>query len=150
MKFAVIFPLVLFLFFATSHSTAAQEPTPTPNFDMPYNFQPVDFESGEENPVFTGLGDIIADVSFMNRFGSMAVTVWAILDNFAGGGVLGYLVIFLMGLVIIKWAAGFVYNKPISEKLDASAAADVVGDLDPETGRQARRVINIIKNRPRF
>ncbi len=131
-------------------SALAQEPTPTPNFEMPYDFQPVDFEAGEENPALTGLGDMIADVSFMNRFGSMAVTVWAILDNFAGGGVLGYLVVFLMGLVVIKWAASFVYNKPVSEKLDASAAADVAGDLDPELGRQARRFISAIKNRPRF
>jgi len=150
MKIVFVLPLVLFLFLATSFTAAAQSPTPTPNFEMPYDFQPVDFESGEENPVFTGLGDMIADVSFMNRFGSMAVTVWAILDNFAGGGVLGYLVVFLMGLVVIKWAAGFVYNKPISEKLDASAAADVAGDLDPELGRQARRLVRFVKNRPRF
>lgn len=131
-------------------SALAQEPTPTPNFDMPYDFQPVDFESGDPNPALTGLGDMIADVSFINRFGSMAVTVWAILDNFAGGGVLGYLVVFLMGLAVIKWVAGFVYNKPISEKLNVSAAADVAGDIDPELGRKAKKFVTFMKNRPRF
>lgn len=128
----------------------AQEPTPTPNFDNPYDFQPVDYESGEENPALTGLGQMIADVSFINRFGSIAVTVWSILDGFAGGGVLGYLVIFLIGLGIIRWIAGFVYSKPVTEKLDASAAADVAWDIDPELGRKAKKFVTFMKKRPRF
>ncbi len=128
----------------------AQEPTPTPNFDNPYDFQPVDYESGEENPALTGLGEMIASVSFINQFGSVAVTVWSILDGFAGGGVLGYLVIFLIGLGIIRWIAGFVYSKPVTEKLDASAAADVAWDIDPELGRKAKKFVTFMKKRPRF
>lgn len=145
-QIAVICALLL----ARAGPAYAQEPTPTPNFDNPYNFQPVDYESGEDNPALTGLGEMIASVSFINQFGSVAVTVWSILDGFAGGGVLGYLVIILLGVVIIKWIAGFVYSKPITEKFDASAAADVAGDIDPELGRKAKKFVTFMKKRPRF
>lgn len=146
-QIVVICALALLVF---AGQAQAQEPTPTPNFDNPYDFQPVDYESGEDNPALTGLGEMIASVSFINQFGSVAVTVWSILDGFAGGGVLGYLVIILLGVVIIKWIAGFVYSKPITEKLDASAAADVAGDIDPELGRKAKKFVTFMKKRPRF
>lgn len=116
----------------------AQEPTPDPGFEMPYDFQPVDYESGEENPALAGLGDMIVSVPFLNRFGSIAVTVWDMLDNFAGGGVLGYFVIILLGIVVIKWIAGYVYNKPIrGDVLDLSEgfqmSANVIEQYDKMT-----------------
>lgn len=127
----------------------AQEPTPAPP-DTPYDFQPIDYQSGEENPAISGLGDIVVSVPFINRFGSIAVTVWTMLDDFAGGGVLGYFVIILLGIVVIKWVATFVYNKPIKEQLDVSKGADVVGEFNPDLGLKTRSFARFIKNRPRF
>lgn len=128
----------------------AQEPTPAPGFDMPYDFEPVDYASGEENPALAGLGDMIVSVPFLNRFGSIAVTVWDMLDNFAGGGVLGYFVIIVLGIVVIKWIAGYVYSKPMTEKLDVSTGADIVGKYDIKLGGKVKSVANLLKNKPRF
>lgn len=146
MKAVVLCLLLLLLFPAVA---LAQEPTPAPP-DTPYDFQPIDYQSGEENPAIAGLGDIVVSVPFINRFGSIAVTVWDMLDKFAGGGVLGYLVIILLGLVVIRWVASFVYNKPIKEQLDVSKGADIVGEFNPDLGLKTRSFVRLIKNRPRF
>lgn len=130
---------------------AAQEPTPDPGFEMPYNFDPVDYESGDQNPVATTITDMVADVSFINRIGSLAATLWSMLDNFAGGGVLGYFLVIVMALWVIRWLAGFVFNKPVmNDKIDLSTGAEIVGDVDPTRGTQARRAVRLLKNRPRF
>lgn len=153
-------------------------PTPTPTFvpapggtpspseigamtlatlEMPYNFTPVDIStppSGGGMPsdpaASIGLGDLITDVSFLNRIGSIVATIWTILDGFAGGGVLAIFVIILLAVVIIRWIASFVYNKPISEPLNVSAAGDVVGDVSPSAGRRIKSLTRQFKNRPRF
>lgn len=148
MKTAFFTLLVLLLLFPAV--ATAQEPTPAPGFDMPYDFEPVDYASGEENPALAGLGDMIVSVPFLNRFGSIAVTVWSMLDGFAGGGVLGYFVIILLGVVVIKWIAGYVYNKPMTEKLDVSTGADIAGKYDIKLGGKVRSVANLLKNKPRF
>jgi hypothetical protein len=146
MKHLLLSLCLLLLFPAVA---LAQSPTPTP-FPNPYNFQPVDFESGEQNPALAGLADMLADVSFINRFGSIAVTVWAILDNFAGGGVLAYAVIIILGLVVIRFVARFVYNKPVNEPLNLTGAADTVGQFDAEAGRRSKTIVRLLKNKPRF
>lgn len=144
----IICALVLLALFGAGPAHA-QEPTPTPNFDNPYDFQPLDYES-DGNPVLTGIGERMGDVSFINLIGSVAVTLWAILDDFAGGGVLGYFVIILLGLVVIRWIASVVYSKPIREDLNVSGAANVAGDIDPELGRKAKKFVTFMKKRPRF
>lgn len=105
----------------------AQGPTP----EIPYDFEPVDYESAP--PTGMNLFDIISSVGFINAMGSYVVTVWAMLDDYAGGGVLGYFVIFLLGLVMIRFVARYVYRKPISgPEANFSQAIDTVEKLDPD------------------
>jgi hypothetical protein len=162
----------------TPTNTSTPGPTPTPTWvpapvgtpsddqlsamtlstlEMPYTFTPVDVSaapSGEgmaADPVSSiGLGNLITDVSFLNRIGSIAATIWTILDNFAGGGVLGYFVIILLAVAVIRWIASFVYNKPINEPLNVSASGDVIGERDQETGQKIKSAVQLAKNRPRF
>lgn len=146
MKLAFIFSLVLLLFSAVP--AMAQEPTP--EFEMPYNFDPIDYESGETNPVAVNVGDQIVSVGFINRIGSLAATVWSMLDNFAGGGVLGYFLIVVFGVLVIRWLASFVFSKPMQQSLDLTGTADVVGEYDPNLGKRSRSFVRLIKNKPRF
>jgi hypothetical protein len=151
-----------------SAPTPSPTPTPTPTFvpppigtpsqselsgqivatmQIPYDFEPLDYQGGTD-PV--DLAGLIGDVSFINLVGSVAVTMWSILDGFAGGGVLGYFVVILLAVVVIRWLASFVYGKPIHEEINLSGAADVVGDVDPDLGKRSRKIVSAIKNRPRF
>jgi len=139
---------VLLAFLLFPGLAAAQGPAPTP--DIPYNFEPVDYES--TSPTGLNIGDLIADVSFINALGSYAVTVWAMLDDWAGGGVLGYFVVFLLGLSVIVFIARFVYGKPIrTPAANVSQAAEVAGELDTGSygdewaafGRELNRKKNI-------
>lgn len=153
-------------------------PTPTPTFvpapigtptegeigamtlatlEMPYVFTPADVLATPSAPgmpgdpaASIGIGDLITDVSFLNRIGSIAATIWIILDNFAGGGVLAIFVIILLAVVVIRWIASFVYNKPINEPLHVSASGDVIGEKDPDTGQKVKSFVRQVKNRPRF
>lgn len=124
----------------------AQEPTPEPEitgFSMPYTFEPVDIE-GE--PTGINLGSIIGSVPFINKLGSYVVTLWVMLDEFAGGGVLAYFVIILLGIGFIRWVASFVYGQPIHEAIDIPGFEGVA---EPQANRWLKAV-NILKRRPRF
>lgn len=118
MKLTLVLSILVLLFGATP--ALAQEPTPEPGFDMPYNFDPIDYESGETNPVAANIADQLSSVGLINRIGSLAATVWDMLDKFAGGGVLGYFLIIVFGVLVIRWLAAFVFGKPIGRVFDAS------------------------------
>ena len=110
----------------------AQEPTPTPP-PLPYEFEAVDFESG--TPTGIGLGDLVGDVGTVNTMGDVVATVWAMLDAYAGGGVLGIFVIILMGVGVIRWVAKFVFNKRFQNS-EASIRKAENGEPDTDLGRQ--------------
>lgn len=148
MKLTLVLSILVLLFGATP--ALAQEPTPEPGFDMPYNFDPIDYESGETNPVAANIADQLSSVGLINRIGSLAATVWSMLDNFAGGGVLGYFLVVVFGVLVIRWLASFVFNKPMQQSLDLTGTADVVSEYDPNLGRRSRSIVRLLKNRPRF
>lgn len=99
--------LILILFCLLWPAPALAQP-PTP--DIPYEFEPVEIDEGE-NPTAGYVAETISEVGFINMFGSYIVTTWSILDNFAGGGVLAYFTVFLAGVVTIKWLANYVYRR---------------------------------------
>jgi hypothetical protein len=106
--FSQLIAICLIILLLAPGPALAQGPEPTP--ELPYNFEPMDYES--EAPSEIGLDDLVSDPASINKMGSVVVTTWAMLDDFAGGaGVLGYLVVFLMGLWVLRWAAKYVYNR---------------------------------------
>lgn len=136
MKIVLIFCLVILLL--PVNLAMAQEPTPDPGFEMPYDFDPIDYQSGAENPVAANIQDRLEDVDIISRIGSVTATIISMLENFAGGGVLMYSLIFVLGLVAIRWLAGFVFGKPIrGDVLDLSEgfqmSANVIEQYDKMT-----------------
>lgn len=116
-----IFKLILavVLAFSAAVPALAQGPTPaTP--EIPYTFEPLDYETAQTNTTASTITDLITSVPFINSLGSYIVTVWDMLDNFAGGGVLGYFVILICAVWIIKWLSNFVFKKnaysPVEDK----------------------------------
>ncbi len=150
--FAFALGIILNLNYPFSVYAQGPEPVPTPTltFENPYTFNPLDLEGGEDNPTIIDLGEKIRNVGFINQLGSIAVTVWVILDNFAGEGVLGYYVVFLLGVGCILWAASFILSRPKTEKFNLSAAFDAIGELDQEAGKAGKRLVRLMKNKPRF
>lgn len=122
-----VFLILLALLFLQAAPVYAQAPEP----DTGYNFEPKNFDAGAENPVATTLAAQMTDVSFINELGSNFATMMAIMDNFAGGGVLGYFTIFMVGLWVLHWLATYVFKRRLSRY---DAAADAVDDRG---GRQA-------------
>lgn len=123
--FKLILAVVLVLL--TAAPALAQGPTP----EIPYTFEPLDYQTTETNTTAITITDLITGVPFINSLGSYIVTVWAMLDDFAGGGVLGYFVIIICGVWVLKWLSNFVFKKnaysPVEDKSEKSK------DKDPST-----------------
>lgn len=146
MKRSCIFAVLVTLLLTVP--AAAQEPTPEPNFDMPYNFQPLDYESGQPSGI--DLAGLISDVGFINAMGSYVVTMWAMLDDYS---FIGYLVIFLMAIWVLKWAASFVFKKDLMQEIDVGKAAAVIDDSpigDSDIGQAWSQMGRALRKRPRF
>lgn len=140
--------LILLFFLACPVTVQAQEPTPT-TIPLPYDFEPMTYTK-ETSAAALNLDTLTTDPGTINTMGSTVVTVWSILDDWAGGGVLGYLVVFLLGLVVIRFAARYVYRKPIrgpesrAEKdADEDIEASKLGRQWSEFGRELNRRKNI-------
>lgn len=99
---------ITFLLLLVTFPAYAQEPVDPP--DTGYDFEPYELED-VENPVADELAAKMTDVSFLNTVGSSFATLMTILDNFAGGGVLGYFTIFMMGLWVLTWLAAYVFKR---------------------------------------
>jgi len=113
----------------------AQEPTPTP--PTPYTFEPV-IETDDPAPPPVAIDDLLIAPETINSIGSYAVTLWAMLDSFAGGGVLAILVIILAGVGVIRYIAKWVYQKPIKgdSSIEFSRAEADADDVDaPRFGK---------------
>ena len=128
-KFFVAIALVFLL----AAPAAAQEPTPTPNFDMPYEFEKFDYETDVQIPQI----DIFSMVSapeFIKTIGSAVLTAWDMLikDYSGGASIISIFVIILMGIWLIKWIARFVFRKrDVGDTAEIDAAefdADSEGD----------------------
>jgi hypothetical protein len=126
----------------------AQEPTPT-TIPLPYTFEPLSYTK-ESDLESLELDTLTTDPATINSMGSTVVTIWSILDDWAGGGVLAYFVMFLLGLVVIRWAARYVYSKPIrgeesraEKEADGDVEADTLGRQWSEFGRELNRRKNI-------
>ena len=128
--------IILIVLAAAPVQTYAQEPTPE-GPDIPYDIQPVEYESGQTNSVATSLAGMMTSIPFINRLGSIVVTTWKMLDEFAGGGVLAYFAIFIGGLWVIRYLSNFVFEKNVSGNIKS-----VEKDIDETTGKRRRRSKN--------
>lgn len=121
-----VFKLILAVILVVMLTPASHAQGPTP--EIPYTFEPLDYQSTETNTTAIQLTDLMTGVPFINGLGSIMVTVWSILDDFAGGGVLGYFVMIICGVWVIKWLSNFVFKKNASEDGAKSSKTD-----DPAT-----------------
>lgn len=116
---------------------AALTATYAQTITVPYTFEELDYNKDAEPPIT--LPVVLSSPEFINEFGSIAVTVWALLDEF---GALGYIVIILLAVMVIRGIARFVTNKPAAtEAVDISAglSAAEVATGDENYGR-ARKI----------
>jgi hypothetical protein len=125
----VIFALFIALAALAAAPAYAQGPVGTP--DTGYDFTPREIGSGD-NPVAGELAAKMTDVTFINELGGNFATMMVILDNFGGGGVLGYFTIFMLGLWALHWVATFVFKRRLSryepdlvEVKDDTAGGDI-------------------------
>ncbi len=116
---------------------AALATTYAQTITVPYTFEELDYNKDAAPPITLPVA--LSSPEFINEFGSIAVTVWALLDEF---GALGYIVIILLAVMVIRGIARFVTNKPAAaESIDVSgglsAAESATGD---ERYGRARRI----------
>jgi hypothetical protein len=123
--FRIIFAISIIIFIP--FMVYAQGPTPSPPTpEIPYTFEPLEYQSTETNTTAIHLTDLMTGVPFINGLGSIMVTVWSMLDDFAGGGVLGYFIMIICGVWVIKWLSNFVFKKNASE--DGSKSSSKTDD----------------------
>ncbi|NJN95686.1 MAG: hypothetical protein HC875_17025 [Anaerolineales bacterium] len=124
MKYLIIFSIVISSFILPP-SSFAQSPEPTPDLDLPYHFEPVDFD---ENAAPDLPLPSVTTPDFINKVGSYALTVFSLLDKYQ---VLGIFVVIMLGLSCLWWLYSFVTDRPVLPTLNVSGGldmADQVGD----------------------
>ncbi len=109
-------------------STLAQTTT------LPYEFEPLDFETSDAPP----LPEIdLVSVPFINQVGSIALTLFAILDQFQ---VLGIYLVILLAVIVVFWLWTYVTRTPsqvelkVSEGLGIAASVVDVQSADIQDG----------------
>lgn len=125
----------LFIFLLLAAPAYAQAPTEDQTFENdPFDFEVRDYDTGEENAVTTGLLDLLTSADFINEVGSIAVSIWAMLDNFAGGGVFGYYAVIVAGVLVIGWLAAFVMKQRKAARSTETRAESAEEMSDKELG----------------
>lgn len=119
----------------------AQDPTPTPGGDLPYDFEPLPIH-GSGYPLIPDF----TSVPFVNAVGSYALTLFSLFDSI---GWLGILVILLLGARVLWGLYRFIRTTPDQETIDLSGglstAAGVTGIDELE---QASRVVKRSRRNP--
>lgn len=140
----------MIVFLLTIHGQAlAAEPadiryTPVQTSTLPFDFEPVTIGT----PVHQIIPDFFADVSFINQVGSIALTVWEIVDTWS---VIGILVVILLSLRFVWWLYGLVTEQSTSPAVNLSgglsATADVTGDQTyDDLAQVTRKSTRLLKN----
>jgi len=114
----------------------AQSPPATP--DLPYHFEPVDFDPNAA-PALPLPSVYTPD--FINALGSYALTVFAMFDQW---NVLGIFVVIMLGLSALWWLHSFVTDRPNSTALDLSGALDTADALGTDDTREATQVARYV------
>ena len=88
---------------------------------IPYHFEIIDF-SGATGPALPAI-DLLGSIDFINLVGSIAVTMFSLLDQYS---FLGHFVVILAALGTIFWLYTFVSGKSSSVTLNASEGISTV------------------------
>lgn len=88
---------------------------------LPYEFEPYDIVTS------TATLDVdLADVAFINQVGSIGLTFFSILDNFA---ILGIFVVLMLAIGTIFWVWSIVTETPHTTTLRVFDAVDVAANI---------------------
>lgn len=109
--------------------------TPAQTITLPYEFEPIDLITSTET-----LDVNLTDVTFINQIGSIGLTLFSILDNFA---ILGIFVVLLAAVGVMFWIWSLVTGTPHTTTLRVFDAAEVAANiydtqLELEEGRNER------------
>ncbi len=128
----IIFNLVAGLSLALGHGTAhaaKSEPiiipptqiTYTRAQPLPYEFEPLDIN----NPDVTPLPEVdLVSVSFINTLGSVALTLFAIFDQYS---ILAIFLVLMLAVTILFYLWRYVTNRPSTVELKVSEGLGVAG-----------------------
>lgn len=128
----IIFSLVAGLSLALGHGTAhaaklqpvvipPTQITYTRAQTLPYEFEPLDIN----NPDVTPLPEVdLVSVSFINTLGSVALTLFAIFDQFQ---VLAIFLVLMLAVTILFYLWRYVTNRPSTVELKVSEGLGVAG-----------------------
>jgi hypothetical protein len=95
----------------------------TQTITIPYHFEVIDFSSSTAPDLPTiDLGSI----DFVNLAGSIAVTLYKMLEDYA---FIGYFVLILVALAVIFWIWTFVTDRPGLASINLSGAIDAGADV---------------------
>jgi hypothetical protein len=104
------------------HQTKAQTTT------LPYEFEPYDLDNPDVPDL--PLPDLL-NVPFINQVGSLALTLFALFDQYQ---VLGILVVLMAAMLITFWLWSFVTDTPSQVTLKLGQGVDVAGRvIDAQT-----------------
>lgn len=121
--------MAVFLFLLIAGPVYAQDPTPAPGGggidveqdDLPYHFEPITYTT-TGGPISTHL-DVFFGADFINRIGSVALTLFTIVD---AKNVLGIFVVFLLAV----WLLWRIYKFTTTSTPDGTANLNVYDDPD--------------------
>lgn len=128
----IIFSLVAGLSLALGHGTAhaaKSQPVVIPPTQitytraqtLPYEFEPLDIN----NPDVTPLPEVdLVSVTFINTLGSVALTLFAIFDQFQ---VLAIFLVLMLAVTILFYLWRYVTNRPSTVELKVSEGLGVAG-----------------------
>lgn len=98
--------LAALVFLVVTAPAHAQDPTPTPGGDLPYDFTPYEYEKGVSPAAQL---NIFNNPTFINSLGKTTTTMMTFFDDQM---VLAIFVIILLALWLLWGIAKFVYNSP--------------------------------------
>ena len=86
-------------------STFSVQATALQTISIPYEFEPIDFSDSDAPPL--PLPDLVS-VPFINQMGSMALTVFQLIDQFS---IFGKFVLIILSVWVIWWLWSFVTRR---------------------------------------
>jgi hypothetical protein len=124
----LVFLVVISLFFAlfprpafAGGDDSRLAATSAQTITLPYEFEPYEIITETET-----LDVDLADVSFINQVGSIGLTFFSILDNFA---ILGIFVVLMLAIGVVFWVWSLVTETPHTTTLRVFDAAEVAANI---------------------